>query len=291
MLKKRILWTIIALASVAIAWTGIVDETAEVYAEDAFTRALVTFAVARTLNGVISLAQDTELALEPGGVGVNIGVGQVLDPINDLIEQFSSVMLVAATSLGAQNVLLGITSWWGVTAALAVMGLFALVVLWWPRPVSKRWIMLGTRILMLALVLRFIMPVLIIGTNVIANQFLEPEQRAATAALEATAEEIEEYREETAPLDPDASFMDRLGETMRSTVSAMDVEGRLDTLRDSVSNASENIVNLIVLFVLQTIVLPLVFVWLIIEWVKGLIARTTALREIRPEAAKTDPGR
>ena len=238
MLKKRILWTIIAFVSVAIAWTGIVDETAEVYAEDALTRALVTFAVARTLNGVISLAQDTELALEPGGVGVNIGVGQVLDPINDLIEQFSGVMLVAATSLGAQNVLLRITSWWGITAVLAVTGLFALIALWWPRAVSNRWFLLGTRMLLLALVLRFIVPALIIGTNVVANHFLEPEQRSATAALEATAEEIEKYHEETAPLGPDASLMDRLSDKMRNAMDAMDVEGRLERLRDGVSNAS-----------------------------------------------------
>jgi hypothetical protein len=278
MLQRRIAWTIIALLAVAIAWTGIVDEAAEVHAEDAFTRALVTFAVARTLNGVISLAQGTEVALEPGGIGVNLSVGQLLDPINDLIEQFSSVMLVAATSLGAQNVLLRMTSWWGVTAALAVAGLFALVVLWWPRPVTNHWIMLGTRMLMFALVLRFIVPALIIGTNVVANQFLEPEQRSATAALEATAEEIEEFNEKTVPLDSDASFIERLSETIGSTMDAMDVEGRLDRLRVSVADASENIVNLIVLFVLQTIVLPLVFVWLIIELVKGVIARTTTLR-------------
>jgi hypothetical protein len=277
MLERKILWTLVALASVAIAWTGIVDETAEVYAEDAFKRALVTFAVARTLNGVISLAQGTELALEPGGVGVNLGVGQVLDPINDLIEQFSSVMLVAASSLGAQNVLLRITSWWGFTAMLAAAGLLAIAVLWWPRPIANRWVLLGTRLLMITLVLRFIVPALIILTNVVANQFLEPGQRSATAALEATTEEIEAFNEETVPIDPDASLMDRLGERMRNTLQAMDVEGRLDRLRDSASNASENIINLIVLFVLQTIVLPMVFVWLIVELVKGMIARTASL--------------
>jgi hypothetical protein len=291
MRQRRLLWTIITLVSVAIAWTGMLDATAETYAEDAFTRALVTFAVARTLNGVISLAQGTELAFEPGGIGVNLGVGELLDPINDLIEQFSSVMLVAATSLGAQNVLLRMTSWWGVTAALAAVGLITLIVLWWPRPVTNRWVVLGTRMLLLVLVLRFIVPTLIIGTNVIANHFLEPEQRSATAALEATTEEIEAFNERSVPLDPDASFMDRLGDTMRSTMEAMNVEGRLDALRDSVSNASENIINLIVLFVLQTIVLPMVFVWLIVELLKGMIARTPLLGAHTPARvpARDDP--
>jgi hypothetical protein len=66
------------------------------------------FAVARTLNGVISAAQGTEVALEPGGVGVVLSVGEILDPINDLIERFSAVMLIAASSLGLQALLLNI---------------------------------------------------------------------------------------------------------------------------------------------------------------------------------------
>ena len=133
-MHRRIAWTATILLSVAIAASGVVDETAGELAEDAFKRALVTFAVARTLNGVISLAQGTELSLEPGGVGVNLGVGEILDPVNDLVEQFSGVMLVAASSLGLQNVLLRITAWWGCTALLCGAGLVALAALWWPAP-------------------------------------------------------------------------------------------------------------------------------------------------------------
>ena len=86
------------------------------------TNGAIVLAVARTLNGVISVAQGTEVALEPGGVGVNLTVGQILDPVNDLIERFSAVMLVASSSLGLQNILLVMTGWWGVTAALVYDG-------------------------------------------------------------------------------------------------------------------------------------------------------------------------
>ena len=59
------------------------------------------------------------------GVGVIFTLGQILDPINDLIERFSSVMLVAASSLGLQILLLNITSWWGVSGFLiAAAGAF-----------------------------------------------------------------------------------------------------------------------------------------------------------------------
>ena len=279
MLRRKLTWTFVVLASVAIAASGIVDETAGKLAEDAFKRALVTFAVARTLNGVISLAQGTEIALEPGGVGVNLGVGEVLDPVNDLVEQFSGVMLVAASSLGLQNVLLRITAWWGCTALLCGAGLVALAALWWPQPVERRWITFGTRLLMLTLVLRFIVPALVIGTNVVAKQFLEDEQHAATAALEAASEEIEEFSEEaTPPPAADRSMLERFGDSMRDTLQSMDVDGRLDRLKASLANASEHIVNLIVLFLLQTILLPIAFVWLIVELLKGAISRTASLR-------------
>ncbi len=279
MQKRKIAWTLMIVLAIALAASGIVDDAAEEYAEDAFRRALVTFAVARTLNGVISLAQGTELALEPGGVGVNLGVGEVLDPINDLVEQFSGVMLVATSSLGLQNVLLKMTRWWGFTAALCLAGAAAVILLWWPGMAERRYVVTGTNLLVMTLALRFIVPSLIIATNTVATHFLEPEQRTATAALEATSATIEDLNAGAAPALPpgDESFMDRLGTTIRDTWRSMDVEARLDRLRMATANASEHIVNLIVLFVLQTIILPIVFVWLVLELLKGAVARGASL--------------
>lgn len=39
------------------------------------------------------MAQGTELSIEPMGVGVILTLGELLDPLNDLIEQFSNVLL------------------------------------------------------------------------------------------------------------------------------------------------------------------------------------------------------
>ena len=133
-LRRKILWTIIAAVGVALALTGLADDTSGEYADEAFKRALVTFAIARGLNGVISVAQGTEVAVEPGGVGVNFTVGQILDPINDLVEQFSSVMLVAASSLGLQNILLDMTAWWGMTALFVLAAMYLVAATWWPVP-------------------------------------------------------------------------------------------------------------------------------------------------------------
>ena len=276
MLKKRLLWTIVIVLAVAGAVTGHIDRASEQQAEDALKNALVTFAVARTLNGVISAAQGTEVAVEPGGVGVNFTVGQILDPINDLVEQFSSVMLVAASSLGLQNILLDMTAWWGMTALFVLAAMYLLAATWWPGGATRAAKSWALRLFVVAVFLRFALPVLIVGTHIVFSAFLESEHDAAAAVLEATSSEIEEFNQQETMGTGDAedpSFMERLGDMIDSSVRQLDISGRIETLRESASTASEQIVNLIVIFVLQTIILPLAFLWLFVEGLKRVAGR------------------
>jgi hypothetical protein len=278
MLKKRILWTILVLLAAAGAMTGHLDEASETQAEDALRNALVTFAVARTLNAVISAAQGTELALEPGGVGVVLSVGEVLDPINDLIERFSAVMLVAASSLGLQALLLNITSWWGVSIFLAAAGAAFLMTIWAPRSVAASYAGPALRVLLILLFIRFAVPVLIVGTTIISDAFLLSEQQAATAVLKSTTSEIEELNESPRAVSgEDQSLIDRIGEMIDDSLESMQIRDRMSKLRESASQASEHVVSLIAIFVLQTIILPIAFLWLFIEGLKAVAARSKNL--------------
>jgi hypothetical protein len=280
MLKKRLLWTAAILLAVAGALTGHIDRASEEQAEGALKNALVTFAVARTLNGVISAAQGTEVALEPGGVGVVLSVGEILDPINDLIERFSSVMLVAASSLGLQMLLLNITSWWGVSGFLIAAAAGFLVVIWAPRSTAAQYAGPALRILLFLLFVRFAVPVLIVGTTLISDAFLAPKQAEATAILRDTTEDIERISDETPAVAPgEQSFMDRLGEMIDESLQSMRVGERMKELKESASNAAEHIVDLIAIFVLQTILLPLMFLWLFMAGLKGIAGRSAKLFE------------
>ena len=272
--RKKIVWTVVAVVAVGLALTGFADSTSDTYANEAFKRALVTFAVARSLNGVISVAQGTEVAVEPGGVGVNLTVGQILDPINDLIEQFSSVMLVATSSLGLQNILLSMTGWWGVSLVL--------ISSWWPGGVKQATAAMAMKIFLVTVFLRFALPALVIGTHIVFAAFLEEEHDAATAVLEATSTEIEEFNQQESTSSDgseDQSWMARLGDMIDSSIDQLDVSGRIQTLKASASSASEQIVRLIVIFVLQTIILPLVFLWLLVEGLKAIAGRAARLSQ------------
>ena len=275
MKARKVTWTLAAVVAVIAALSGAVDETSTDYAEQAFRRALVTFAVARTLNGVISVAQGTEVAIEPGGVGVNFTVGQILDPVNDLVERFSAVMLVATSSLGLQNLLLTITGWWGITALLVVAAILVIAASWWHPGSGGDYRLPVLRVFLVVVFLRFAVPLLIVGSNVVFDAFMASEQAAATAALEATRVEIEELSDDAeSPDSVDQTFIDRLGETIDDALETINVSDRISRLRETASNASEHIVNLIVIFVLQTIVLPLIFLWLFAEALKKIAARS-----------------
>ena len=71
--------------------------------------------------------------------------------------------------------------------------------------------------------------------------------------------------------------MDRLGGMIDDSLESMQVGDRLKELKESASNAAEHIVSLIAIFVLQTILLPLLFLWLFIEGLKGIASRSTRL--------------
>jgi len=128
------------------------------------------------------------------------------------------------------------------------------------------------------LCVRFIIPVLVIGTNLVSDTFLAPGQEEATAALEMTSEDIEGMQEAVeAPADSDQSIMERFNSAIDESLAAVNVSRRLENLKESASNATEHIVDLIVLFVLQTIILPLAFLWILVQFLKGVAARLQKL--------------
>jgi hypothetical protein len=313
---KRSLKSLLILVIAALAVSGAADNVSREYADDALKRALATFAVARTLNGVISVAQGTEVAVEPGGVGVVMTPGQILDPINDLVERFSSVMLVAASSLGLQIVLLEILSWAVLTGLLVAALAVWLATLWSGRLQAQGWTAVVIRLSLILTFIRFAVPVVIMCTNFIFSTFLLGKHEASAAQLQGTTHEIEAlnvgYDDADAAADaagddvataagagePGDAADTGLGSRVMDSalewyagvtnsaqdwyagvsrwLNSMSISARMAQLKESASNATTHIVNLIVVFVLQTILFPLGFLWLFVELLKSVAARSVA---------------
>lgn len=261
--KYKIGFTLLALLLLLVAQQGIIDRFGLRYTEDGFKRALITFAVARSLNGVISVAQGTEVALQPAGVGINFAPGQILDPVNDLIERFSWVMLVSTTSLGLQKVLLQIFASPHFTLLLAIVMALALALLWRSRDGTQLLGRFFYRAMLLLLVLRFVVPLVALGSELLFTTFLQPQYESTTQGIEQVREEIGRIHHGStmAALPAENSLLGRAREWYQSTLQAIDIEATLKQYQQAAADVSEQLVQLIVIFVLQTVLLPLLFLW------------------------------
>jgi len=272
---RQILLSLLCIALVVLAWTGTVDEVGREYTDKGFKRALVTFAVARSLNGVISVAQGTEVAIEPAGIGINFTPGQILDPINDLVERFSWVMLASSTSLGLQKLLLSIFSSRSVTIIINLVLVVALAALWY-RGEQPTWFKpLVYRATLLVVVIRFCIPVVALASEGLFHLFLQDQYTRSTQQMERTTEEIARVNrsaEVEQPAVEDDSLMERARRMVDSAAASVDVQAYIDRYKAAAADASEHAVNLIVIFLLQTILLPLLLLWLLLKSLRRLLS-------------------
>lgn len=270
---RKLVLTLFALAALLLAYSGVVDQAGRDYTDAGFKRALVTFGIARGLNGVISVAQGTEVAFEPAGVGLVFTPGEILDPVNDLIERFSWVMLVSATSLGIQRVLLDMTAWPGYTLIVSGVVLGALAWLWLRPADPGGWRRRALQLAMLLLVVRFAIPLIALAGEGIYGLFLEPRYASSTEQLEQTTERIGRINRDTQEQisqDEKPGLLERARRAYDSAAASLDVDSRVQALSEAAARVSEHTVDLIVVFVIQTVLLPLLFLWLLVRLVKGL---------------------
>jgi hypothetical protein len=277
-LRAGVLLLIMVLA-VAGAATGFLDHAGEAYAESALKRALIAFGLARTVNGVISVAQGTEVSIEPAGIGVTLAPGEILDPINDLVERFSWVVLAAATSLGVQRVLLEVASWLPLSIALALaLGAAALC--------ASRTALSGTRAARivyasaaLLFVLRFAAPLAAVAVSGLYHAFLEPRYSTASTGLESSASSLrainadsEGGAEDESATDAPRTMLDRARRAYEAAGNALDVRRRIDALTDAAARLTDQTIDLIVVFTIETLLLPLLFLWVLLAVLRRVLA-------------------
>lgn len=270
---RKWLFSLLLLLLVVLSLTPFVDQRAAADYEELFQRAFITFALARTINGVISVVQGTEVALQPAGVGVTLTPGEILDPVNDLVERFSWIMMGATISLGIQNVLLDVSAWWVIQALVAVLAAWVLIRLWYPGQGSKLRGVILKRVLLMLLFLRFAVPVMLIANDMLYQQFLEHRYEQSTEVITLAGEELEQLREETSVEEADAaddSMLETIARAWNDSVESIDLSGRLKRMQAQAGEIIEHLVQLSVVFILQTGLLPVAFLWFFLEVLKRL---------------------
>ncbi len=253
---------ILVILLAMLAWFPLFDNLAQTQVDAGLKRALASYATARTLNASISVAQGTQTAVQPAGVGVVLAPGEVLDPVNDLVEQFSDLMLIASASFGVQKLLMEMGASWVVSLVLSLVAVGWVAMLWRGQAPPR----LLTRGLAVLLLIRFALSVTALVSDGLFQAFMDERYQASQSFIENSEAEIEELTSET-PVADDQTLVER----MRNWTEGLQFESPVARLQEAADRAIEHILNLIVIFSLQTILMPLLILWLLVGLSKRML--------------------
>lgn len=305
---RRIALILMVAIMVAFSWLAPLDTAATERVDAGFKRALVSYGTARALNAVISFAQGTEMSLQPLGIGLNLAPGQILDPLNDLVEQLSQLLLIASVALGIQKILLSIGASWLISLAFTAIAFVWCALLLLKRPLPN-WL---SKVMLVLLMLRFAIPVSLVGTGLLFQNFLAPDYEASQAVIETTSNELNRapvltegsiissdsattkpgflrqwFGKQGSETNPEATKQGAVG-TPPSPVEEQNVASqnngdkpvffeklnpkeKFESFKRTAEKAVEHAIQLMVVFTLDTIVLPIFLIWALISIGRGVL--------------------
>jgi len=235
---------VLSILVVYFATFAKLDSEANSRIDASFQQALGVFATAKALNGVISLVQGTEI----GPPGVTISIGEILDPINDLVERFSWIMLASLTSLGIQKIFMNIVVYDGFTILL-VCSLLILNILYLFRlekyTKSKN---IFFKFIILLIFLRFSIPFMAMSNEFVYVNFIQQEY-----SIEKSQKVIEEARDDIGKFD----------DKKASYFSTDYYKQKMVEFKKQASTAGDHIVDLIIIFIFQTMLFPIFFLFIL----------------------------
>ncbi len=264
---KQLLLSSIVVGVLALSFTQTLDNNADRQLSDSFKHAMATFALVRGINAVISVVQGTEVALEPGGLGVVLTPGEVFDPINDLIERFSWVVLAAGTSLGAQLILLKIGTSVVAQWLVFMAGGILITCIWTPVLVRTSWRNGLIKISIIVIFVRFLVPIVVLTNELFYSTFLNDSYTSSHQVLENVSKDIKELQEDNSALarESEEGILNSIERFYERTTQGMNISSRYREYEAKVSGAITEIINLIAVFIFQTLVFPLIFLWLVLK--------------------------
>jgi hypothetical protein len=274
--KRQVLGQILAATCVAVvvvcSWLHPLDGRATEKVDAGLQKAMVTYGTARLLHGSISVLQGTQVNAEPGGIGATFSPGQVLAPAAEMLKQFSDVMLVVCVAFGIQKLLIAIAAHWTVSIALTLSA-FA-----WLGAVSRqrRPPVCLTKAFVVLLMVQFAVPITVLGSDQIFLRVLDPSYQTAQQAIDPVARGTESAAQPLPPANDKRPMIERVKDWLHKQTAAPVAE--YQSLKTRVEQATEHIVRLLALFVLQTIILPLLLLWALYGSTRALLRWPGELR-------------
>lgn len=243
------------------------DHRTDTYFRDAITKAGLAYATCRAINASVSVVKESTLQLEPAGVGVSLAIGQVLDPIDDMTERLSDVLVTAITALGIQKLAFEI----GLTLAPPIfaffLGLLSLLI-WFDSERTARLQKHLLRILVLIAVARFCLPISSLANDFVHHHFFADQISQANEQLTLGSAELEQLKEFSLPeIDGFLGTIENGTDLLKQ--KSIQLKDALVSTAYKMGDMIENLLTLTFLyvgiFIIQVILLPILFFWFLVK--------------------------
>lgn len=255
--KTRIsllLLSIVMLITIAIGSRAF-QPASEAYMTDTLKKASLAFAGARAINALVSVAQK----IETGGSVKLLGTGgsaslapfEWLDPLNDLVERFSLVMLACCVAMGILLFLNQALSWLSLAILLPVsvlLLLFSIGIRTSKMATGRQAFRAGCKLLAITAIAAIMVPMMAAVNFLAYSFFLENTYTNASISVDDTRKTLSE-------INTDDGLLDKI-EKLQQQASA---------LKTRAERIISHILDLITVFLIQTILLPLAVFWLFIK--------------------------
>ncbi|MCP4622698.1 MAG: hypothetical protein GY850_04105 [bacterium] len=251
-----------------------IDRNADEFFKNAASEAALAYATCRLINASVSVIKESHLQLEPAGIGVSFAIGQILDPIDDMTERLSDVLVTAIVSFGIQKLFYEISIHIAPQIIAIIILIFSILV-WSDNKRLKSIRKTVFRVALLTIVLRFFLPLAATANDFINIHFFQDKISEARNELVVSTSDFSKLR--------DFSFPEINGVmgTIKSGASILKqktIEFR-DALK-SIDNQMKSIIgNLLKLtwlyaavFLIQVILSPLLMFWLLTKMTNALFS-------------------
>lgn len=274
---KKLIISFLLVALVQLSFVNVVDNASSEQLDKAFARSLTVFAIARSLNGLISVVQGTEVYATPAGVGVNFAVGQIVDPINDMVERFSWVMLMSTVSLGIQEIMLHFGQTQLIQGLLGLSVLILLFILWIPKLWHKESFNLVFKSFIIISFLRFLVPLIVLINENVYEYGLEEKYEKAKQSLEITQAQTEVIVQHIRQNQQhNSSWLESLNVAQQIADFRIKVDRLWISLKNKFNNAIDYMLSLIAIFIVQSILFPLLYLWLFLKLFRSFMSTDIA---------------
>jgi hypothetical protein len=179
----RYLWLIALIGLPLLGWVGVLDISSAAQIDGSISTGGLIYGTARGINALVSLLQGTEFNVP----FLTFSIGEVLDPVNDLIERFSNIILIALGSLALQKILLAVVSNTIFNILLTIAAAFTGLALFLGSPKLLRNLL---RIFLVIAFFRFSLSLVVLANSWVDSTFLDEADQQRHLAMESFQTEL-----------------------------------------------------------------------------------------------------